>query len=263
MRDLPPTAAQPRTLFPAVTQAQQGRGSDMVSDSGADFTFTDADGKKYYMQMKRTSPRGLFAALCQKHGIARSRIQDMTVQELDDALNRLDDLEVDWKTNPSVLTMGEQYNVEVASRIISLRKSINERMFDLTLQESMDQIKDAVESNVKDSAAREVVLGVVDEGAKRQNEAAAEKKAREDALDEEMRRLAAQEKKINNIKSMFDRELAAVIIGGILLVALTITLVIAMFTHTAVPEIFTSMVLLILGFFFGHTTSGKRSGSDS
>ncbi|MEV5832816.1 hypothetical protein [Nocardia sp. NPDC052112] len=64
-------------------------------------------------------------------------------------------------------------------------------------------------------------------------------------------------------KSLLEREPAAVLLGGVLLLAFAITLVIATFTHTETPEIVASAFLLILGFFFGQTTSRERDrGND-
>ncbi len=61
-------------------------------------------------------------------------------------------------------------------------------------------------------------------------------------------------------KSMLEREPAAVLIGGLLLLILTGTLIVGMFTSTEIPEILGNSFLLILGFFFGQTTHrGGRS----
>ncbi len=54
---------------------------------------------------------------------------------------------------------------------------------------------------------------------------------------------------------MLEREPAAVLVGGVLLVVISIALIVAMFAHTPVPEIVSSGFLLILGFFFGQNSS--------
>ncbi|NQE88928.1 hypothetical protein [Nocardia terpenica] len=78
-----------------------------------------------------------------------------------------------------------------------------------------------------------------------------------------MSRLDVQERKWRIRKSVLDREPAAVLIGGVLLAVITLGLIVAMFIHTPVPEILSSAFLLILGFFFGQTTSrGSKSEAD-
>lgn len=79
-----------------------------------------------------------------------------------------------------------------------------------------------------------------------------------DAQKADMGRLKYRQELWRMRKSLLEREPAAVLLGGVLLLAFATTLVIATFTHTETPEIVASAFLLILGFFFGQTTSRER-----
>ncbi|WP_216902182.1 hypothetical protein [Nocardia alni] len=149
----------------------------------------------------------------------------------------------------------------VAEAFAERRQYVANRIVDLSRQSEIAEIKQTVEAEVDDPAVRKNISDKVDEIAKRQEEAAADWKFKDNTLDAELRRLAAQKQRIDNLMSMFQREPAAVLVGGVLLLLLTIVLVVAMFIHTSVPEVITSMVLLILGFFFGQTTSRKSDDS--
>lgn len=56
------------------------------------------------------------------------------------------------------------------------------------------------------------------------------------------------------------REPVAVVIGSLILLLLTVTLVVATMAGIPVPEILTNAFLVLLGYFFGHTVMVHRSG---
>ena len=62
-------------------------------------------------------------------------------------------------------------------------------------------------------------------------------------------------------RSFLERESVATIVGAILLVTLTVTLVTAMFIGTAASDVVSSSFLLILGYFFGQTASRGTIGA--
>ncbi|MEV0467057.1 hypothetical protein AB0I30_21080 [Nocardia tengchongensis] len=146
---------------------------------------------------------------------------------------------------------------DLRAEILGHRRVIATRIGQLLLQSEMAEIKDAVESKVADPDVRQQLSALVSEIQRRQDELDA--KVRVDADDEakELRRIEFMERRWRARKSMLDREPAAVLVGAVLLGVLTIALILAMFIHTVVPDVLTSMVLLILGFFFGQTASGK------
>jgi hypothetical protein len=60
-------------------------------------------------------------------------------------------------------------------------------------------------------------------------------------------------------RSLIEREPVASLVGAIILLALVTALIVAMFTHTVVPGLVTNAFLLVLGYFFGH--SSTRAGA--
>ena len=60
-------------------------------------------------------------------------------------------------------------------------------------------------------------------------------------------------------KAWFERESVASIVGAFLLLALGISLIVAMFIGTSPTEVVTSAFLLILGYFFGQTAARART----
>ncbi|MFI2228937.1 hypothetical protein [Nocardia testacea] len=147
---------------------------------------------------------------------------------------------------------------EVVTYLISVRRQLRERITAIATQEQMAEIKGAVESKVQDPQVRQELSDLVSELAQQQQELAAKLQAQEGADAQEMRRIEIQERKWRMRKSLLDREPAAVLIGGLLLIVITAALIIAMFANTAVPEILASSFLMILGFFFGQT-AGRGS----
>ncbi|MEV6341347.1 hypothetical protein AB0M12_42335 [Nocardia vinacea] len=133
---------------------------------------------------------------------------------------------------------------------------------DLNRQEQREEIKAVVEARVSDPLARQEIEDAIATAQEQEEEA--QRRADEAADAKQLRALELQERRWDMRKRLLDREPAAVLVGAVLLGVLSLALIIAMFTNTAVPEILSSAFLLILGFFFGQTTSGKgKSGGTS
>ncbi|MFE3052265.1 hypothetical protein [Nocardia sp. NPDC059239] len=78
----------------------------------------------------------------------------------------------------------------------------------------------------------------------------------------DMQKADLQERRWKMWWNLLQREPVAVLIGAMVLVMFSVVLIVAMWTHTAVPEVMVNMLLLILGFFFGQTTSGRDKASE-
>lgn len=123
----------------------------------------------------------------------------------------------------------------------------------------MNEIKDAVEARVADPGIRQELSDLVSEFAKQQQELAAQLHRQMDDDSQELRRIEIQERKWNMRKALFiDREPAAVLVGGFLLIVVTGALIVGMFSHTTPPEILANAFLLILGFFFGQSSAREN-----
>ncbi|MVU79466.1 hypothetical protein GPX89_19730 [Nocardia sp. ET3-3] len=143
---------------------------------------------------------------------------------------------------------------DAASFVRRRRNDYAVRYAELARQQQLDVIKSAVETKVADPQVRQELAQLVAETAQKQRELDANRRSQEEADHiREVRRIDLQARRWQMRKTMLEREPAAVLIGGLLLVVLTGTLVIGMFTHTTTPEVLINMVLLILGFFFGQT----------
>jgi hypothetical protein len=65
--------------------------------------------------------------------------------------------------------------------------------------------------------------------------------------------------KTNWWQTRLGKESIAAIVGGLLLLALTTTLIVAVFTSVSVSEVITNAFLILLGSFFGSTTAQRGS----
>ncbi|MFD0366316.1 hypothetical protein ACFQZZ_33190 [Nocardia sp. GCM10030253] len=133
----------------------------------------------------------------------------------------------------------------------------------LSQRTQVQEFKAAVDEKVEDSAVRQELTDKLTEISARRTEPLAEQERaalRQLEGYEARKRLDLEQKKHTWALrlALLERDPAAVLIGGLLLVALTAALITGMFTHTGVPEIVSSAFLLILGFFFGQ--SNNRGG---
>lgn len=158
---------------------------------------------------------------------------------------------------PGIKSEQERRHAELA-RLRVERDHMWAMLSHLREQEQMAQLQEAVNEKVADPQVRQELSDLVAEFAKQQQQLARKLQAREDDAAKELRNLEVQERKWRMRKSLLDREPAAVLIGAVLLSAITLALIIATFVHTPVPDILANAFLLILGFFFGQTTSGSR-----
>ncbi len=152
----------------------------------------------------------------------------------------------------------------VVQLLYGYRVRLDKKLLELSQLRQMAEIKDAVDENVADPEVRQQLSDLVSEFAKQQQELSAKLHERETAEARELRRIEVQERKWRMRKSLLDREPAAVLIGGLLLLILTSALIIGMFTSAEIPDILANGFLLILGFFFGQTThrTGPADPSD-
>ena len=142
--------------------------------------------------------------------------------------------------------------------LLQERLKIADHLMKRAREQGLSDIKDAVSEKVADPDVAQELIRSVSEVGERQEEVAAGIEGRNEALAEALQRVEIDERRWQMRKSLLEREPAAVLIGAVLLVVMTLALLIAMFTHTSTPEIVSSAFLLILGFFFGQTAGGKR-----
>jgi hypothetical protein len=215
-------------------------------------------------------------------GLSNARIQAQAVEELEESLRKIDSAIDDpdslavveihtsriW-TRHEVRTW-KQYSI--VSILLEKKQLILSRIADIATEEQIKGLRSEV-SQVSNDDQRNRLLERIDElEAKMAQQEELDRQVRERrkqesseanratlALELDMQRL---ERRSRVYQSFLARESVATIVGALLLVGLTVALVVAMFIHTAVPELLANSFLIILGYFFGQTTS-RRMDNDA
>lgn len=148
--------------------------------------------------------------------------------------------------------------------LLERRIQILNRIRQIEVEEDVTKLEEEL---AKSSADTEKSRRIEDElEAKRKEESrlqqlAAESSRREEDRVEKRLQVELQAKKTAIRQTWLARESVASLIGGLLLLALATTLVVAMFSATPVSEIVSSAFLVILGYFFGNSVR-ERSAQD-
>jgi len=116
-----------------------------------------------------------------------------------------------------------------------------------------------VAPKVTDPEIRRELSELVAQIRARQQQQTTDLRAREKFEAGELARLDIMARRWEVRKAMLEREPAAVLVGGVLLVGIAAALIVAMFVHTVVPEILANGFLLTLGFFFGQNSTRNSS----
>lgn len=221
-------------------------------------------GDDYLTPMQRERDREAFDEFIVQAGVTPSASAVTSAGRAHEAVVRLDAvLERLRAMNSNAVSprkgMAFVLREDVIAYLTSVRNRYADRSALLAQREQLAVIESAVEQKVADPAARQELTDLVAEFRRRQ-ETAATAHAREGA--DELARLDIVAKRWEVRKAMLEREPAAVLVGGVLLVGIAIALIVAMFAHTPIPEILASGFLLILGFFFGQNST-RGGGSSS
>jgi len=155
--------------------------------------------------------------------------------------------------------------------LLSRKKLILERIRTLSTNQKIDSIKDLInqvdDENLKVKLNKEV--SDLKNEAQRLREQAnnVDQKQTQEAVKTqvELERLKTElfERRSKVWFSLLERESAATIIGGILLLIILIAHIFAIFCKFSIPEILNNAFLIILGYFFGQSTNDlqKRRGN--
>lgn len=155
--------------------------------------------------------------------------------------------------------VGEEFMLR---RLAEVRRELQAGLRNATARDELSRIRHVAESAIHDPVARQMVADQIQRAQDVVVKSSDTEDARDTALELELRNVAQglKERRARMRWSPLHREPIAVLLGAILLVGFSAVMVIAMFTHTAVPEIVMNMILLILGFFFGQSAAGGRGG---
>lgn len=203
------------------------------------------------------------------HGLRKlevvSSIDDMAVDELQRALeNTTSAFElIQSGVGPTIrYADGQRGTLDpFIPYILARRQAIVERLEAASRREEREEIRDAVTAAIADpDQSRQLLEQLIEISRNREVSDATLREQLAPAV-LEVHKADARDRKWKLWWSLLQREPVAVLVGALLLVGFSGVIVVAMWTHTSVPEVVVNMVLLILGFFFGQTTSGKdKSG---
>jgi hypothetical protein len=188
--------------------------------------------------------------------LAEDQIATQDLNECKSSLEKIDNA----IANPDSLGAAPNPNVEIGIQPVLLeRKSlVLDRL--KTLQ-SVQLRQDIIDELGNQQASRQLADMIERELATREwwNREQGEVLV-EAALKDQQARLARErrESKAAIALSFLQRESVASTVGAILLLGLGITLVVGMFKHVAAPDAITNAFLLILGYFFGQSTTRNR-----
>lgn len=151
--------------------------------------------------------------------------------------------------------------VGVLPILVERKRLILDRIRTLVPQEQLEDFLETIEEKVKDPEVRQELTSLVSGYVTEQRLIAQEAETvASSELDLALHDIEIRERKWRLRKSLLEKEPVAVLVGGLLISVLTVSMVAGMFLHTQAPEILTNAFLLILGFFFGQTSSGASAG---
>jgi hypothetical protein len=161
------------------------------------------------------------------------------------------------------------FEIGILPLLLDRKKLVLERIRVLSANEKIETIQDLV-NNVEDEEVKKKI-GKEIEGLRYESQRLREQsKEVEEGQSEErikiqidLARLNAEifERRSKVWFSLLERESAATILGGVLLLIILVAHVTAIFSKFSIPEILNNAFLIILGYFFGQSTNKKRNCS--
>jgi len=158
------------------------------------------------------------------------------------------------------------FEIGILPLLLDKKKLILERIRVLSANEKIETIQDLV-NNVEDEEVKKKI-GREIEGLRYESQRLREQsKEVEEGQSEErikiqidLARLNAEifERRSKVWFSLLERESAATILGGVLLLIILVAHVTAIFSKFSIPEILNNAFLIILGYFFGQSTNKKQ-----
>ncbi|MFF4194198.1 hypothetical protein [Nonomuraea sp. NPDC001831] len=221
--------------------------------------------------------RAYYEPQMQLMGLGQQQIEQQSLTELKDSLDRVNRaiahpsqfgtlaLKISASAGAIIAKTGAEATVSIGALPILLerKRAVIDRIRVVYPQEQLQDVQEVVSRKVDDPEVRDELYGMISSLLSEQRALAEQTAASQlDDIDMALRDIEISERKWRMRWSFLEREPVAILIGAVLLILLGVALVIAMFTATAIPELVASAFLVILGFFFGQTTSGARANAD-
>jgi hypothetical protein len=203
--------------------------------------------------------------------LGRDQVNEQSYSDLKVSLeevNRLlnDPLQLDDPADGLDVT---DFPVAIRQYLEDRKALILNRLQELAVWEQFGDFEEIVTSQVDDEKQRAHLLGALQQERNVKKEEEAELRSELNAL-RQKRTIEATESQIlwarerNAIRhSWITRESVASLMGSLLLVVLSATMIIAMFTRTPIIDVVANSFLLILGYFFGSSMSTNLRKDDS
>lgn len=219
-------------------------------------------------------------------GLSEAQIGSQSLQELKDSLERINDainnpdgfpkfnISIGGKAGVPYITQGTteaHYQVTILPTLLERKKLILHRIRLLEDSEKVESLQDLIHRKVADEETQERLKkelnNYISESQNLKEQYQQVINAQSAQLEEseaEKLRLSVElwERRSKVLLSFLERESAATIIGAVLLIIIAIGHLIALGFDFIIPETLDSAFLLILGYFFGQSTS-KSSTSDN
>jgi hypothetical protein len=154
--------------------------------------------------------------------------------------------------------------------LLSRKRLILERIRSLSTSEKIESIKGLI-NEVNDEDIRNKLSKEVSELKDESQELAEKSKEIEQKQNQEATRTQSElerlkmelfERRSKVWFSLLERESAATILGGFLVILIVIAHITAIFSRFSIPEILNNAFLIILGYFFGQSTNSKSKGRE-
>lgn len=220
-----------------------------------------------------------FEAQLRELGLAKDQIEVQSLDELRQSLETVNEalkhpesfgtLTFKMSAEGSVLLTSSKSEAHfergILQLLLSRKKLILERIRILSANEKIESIQDLInqvdDENVKFKLNQEVA-DLKDEAQRlREQSKEVEQEQTQEAIktQTELERLKIElfERRSKVWFSLLERESAATILGGVLLLIIMVAHVTAIFSKFSIPEILNNAFLIILGYFFGQSTNDK------
>lgn len=225
--------------------------------------------------------RALFEPQLAALGLSEESIRAQTVDQLEESLAKINELVANpgsigrttikvSASGTAVIASAVEAHMEIGALPLLLdRKSkILERLKALKPVEQLNDLRAVVE-DVGEPAVRERIERALNDLQQQTNGLAEQIRetelSRQRATTDELEAIKLErfERRARVWQAFLERESVATIVGAVILVVLTGTLVVAMFLGTAPADVLSNAFLLILGYFFGQSTRRSRPDSQS
>jgi hypothetical protein len=212
-------------------------------------------------------------------GLAKDQIETQSLDELQQSLETVNDalkhpesfgtfaIKVSADGGIPILASKTDAHFErgILQLLLSRKRLILDRIRTLSASEKIESIQDLI-SQVKDESVRgklqqEVSALKNESQILREQSKEVDQKQTQEAIrtQTELERLKMElfERKSKVWFSLLERESAATLLGGFLLLVIAVAHVTAVFSKFSIPEILNNAFLIILGYFFGQSTNDK------